>query len=175
MESLGNQRHKCILAGIPVNVTVNQIYEMGGSLNARAKTYFGKVYSKKPYANMITACYIDNYVSLLKFVDDEEERRKMAWEFTKNSMELDANAIRPDMMMEDKSVESDSIMKERMAKLLDKFQDGWCGMRYLMNLERHEKWNIKDFFENVINGKDIDHVVGRTFKQNLLVQVNILD
>lgn len=175
MKSLANSKHKCILAGIPVQVTVNQIYEMDGNLNTRAKTYFGKLYSKRPYANMVTACYIDNYVSLLKFVDDEEERKDMAWGFTRNSMSLPETQIRPDKMLEEVIVESDSIMKDRMVKLLDKFQNGWCGMRYLMNLERHEKWTVRVFFDEVINRRDIDHVVGKTFKQNLLVQVNILD
>lgn len=175
MKSSANSKHKCILAGIPVQVTVNQIYEMGGNLNMRAKTYFGKLYSKRPYANMTTACYIDNYVSLLKFVDEEEERRDMAWEFTRNSMSLPDNQIRPDKMLEEVVVESDSIMKDRMVKLLDKWQHGWCGMRYLMNLERHEKWTVRGFFDEVINKKDIEHVVGKTFKQNLLVQVNIID
>lgn len=168
-------RHKCILAGIPILVTVNQIYDMEGNLLSRARTYFGNAYSKVPYANLNTACYIDNYVAVSGFIQDEEERRVMAWRFTKNSMNLPEDEKRPDMMINDSLIESDSIMKERMVKLLDKFQDGWCGMRYLMNLERDEKWMIKDFFDRVINGKDIDHVVGRTFRGNLLVQVNILD
>lgn len=168
-------KYKTFIAGLPCLVTIDMIREMTGSLIERTKSYFGQYYCKEDHCNVVSGCYIDNYVSLINFIDDEEERRKMAWEFTKNSMELSELTVRPDLLYVDKPTETDSTMKIRFNKLLDKFPDGWCGMRFLMNLEWHEKWTVAGFFEKVIVAHDIDHVVGRTYKKNLLVRVNMID
>lgn len=166
-------KHRSIIAGIPVQVSINQIYDMGGSVVSRAKTYFGKRYGNGIY-NMDTATYIDNYVSLLKFISDEEELRNTAWEITLNTMEPE-DKTRPDKLVSEEGVKSDSVMKDRMIKLLDKFQNGWCTIRYLMNVESHEKFVLKDFFDDVIIKYDIDHEVKKTFKGNVLIDVNIID
>lgn len=168
-------KHRAIIAGIPVQVSETQIYDMEGSLVSRAKSYFGKNYSKIPFANMITACYIDNYLSMMKFIDDEEERRNMAWEFTKNSNGLEPEAIRPDLSVQEIGITSNSQMKIRMNKLLDKFQNGWTTLRYLMNLEKHEKFTIREFFDEVIVKNDIEHEIKKSFKGNVLIDVNIID
>jgi len=167
-------KYKCFIGGVPSLVTPDEVRELGGNLTERAKKYFGKWYCKEPYCTIMAACYIDNYIAILNFVDEEEERRNMAWEFTMNSMSLYHKTVRPDMLFVDKP-EVDSTMIVRINKLLDKFPDGWCGMRYLMNLEWHMKWTVLDFFDKVIVGHDIDHVVGKTFKKNLLVKVNMID
>ena len=168
-------KYKTIIAGLPTLVTVDMIRSMTCNLSERAKSYFGQYYCKEEHCNIVSACYIDNYITLIKFIADEEERRVTAWEFTKNSMDLDELTVRPDIIYVYKPIEADSTMIIRFNKLLNKFPDAWCGMRFLMNLEWHEKWRVSSFFQEVVVANDIDHIVGRTYNKFAMVRINMID
>lgn len=168
-------KHRCLIGGVPSLIPPDEIKKMDGNLIKRARSYFGKWYCKEPYFTIESACYIDNYIALSKFVDDDEEKRAMAWEFTQNTMDLSPMILRPDKLYSEKPKEADSTMILKMNKVLHRFSDGWCGMRYVMVLERYMEWNLPRFYDEVIVPYGIEHEVGRTFKGNNLVYINLID
>lgn len=167
-------KYKHLIAGVPVQMTEEKILELDDSLIRRAHLYFGKQYGNKGF-NQEVACYIDNYLAMGKFVDDEEERRDLAWTFVENSM--GATGDRPDRKYASEYfIDYTPQIKSKMNTLLDRHPDGWCFMRFLMNLEPMEEWTSHKFYEEVIKKLGIDNVKNNKETHNQLVaRINMFD
>jgi len=167
-------KYKHLIAGVPVQMTEDKILELGGTLIRRAHLYFGKQYGNKGF-NQEVACYIDNYLAVGKFIFHEEERRDMAWSLVQGSM--GATGVRPDKKYDSEYfIDYTPQIKSKMVTLLDRHPDGWCFMRFLMNLEPMELWTSQRFYEEVINKFGIDNIKNNKKTHNQLVaRVNMFD
>lgn len=163
-----------MIAGLPVYVHPDKIYELGGDLHYRSRKYFASNLGKHPYFSLSSASYIDNYLALNR-IDDEELRRNMAWEFTKNTMSINDNH-RPDHYF--MGYEGDSlqvVIKNKFINLLDKNENGWCNIRYLLTLDPNETWTIGRFFDEVIVEHNIDYNADKLFKNMPVIKINLFD
>lgn len=167
-------KFKHLVAGVPIQVTEEKLLRLEGPLVRRAHLYFGKQYGTKGF-NQEVACYIDNYVAIGKFVEDEEDRRDMAWTFVVNSM--GASGERPDKKYySEYFIDFSPQIKSKMNTLLDRHPDGWCFMRFLMNLEPMEQWTSHQFYEEVILKFGIDNIKNNKETHNQLVaRINMFD
>ena len=167
-------KYKYMVAGVPVQMSEEKILEQTGTLIRRAHLYFGKQYNQDGFTIEV-ACYIDNYLALKNLVSGESERKDMAWSLVQSSMGVDGD--RPDKKFEEKYFNNFiPQIKNKMNNLLDKYPDGWCFMRFLMNVEPLESWTTHQFYEEVILKNNIDNIKNsKETHRQLVARINMFD
>ena len=168
-------KDNCSIGGLFVMIHPQDNSLLKFNINQRSKKYFGSSYTNK-LLSVRNALYVENCVMLERFIDDEEELRKCAWEITMASMSnIGELETRPDLALgEDMSKIKQNKLKSKFLRILSRFVDkDWIPMRDSMMAESHLGLSYMAFFDEIIQKNNIIHKIKTNrFNLDMWVEVN---
>jgi hypothetical protein len=147
--AISSNKVKAVVAGMPLNITLEDLKVCAAPLEKKVWIYFSK-HDNCSACTTRTVVFIENYLALERFIDDDEERRQQAWEMSLETT-MRGNDIRPDILFKQERYDhvQPLIIKKIETKIrLDK--TGWINIKDLLGIEKYLNLDLLEYFEQII-------------------------
>jgi hypothetical protein len=154
--AISSNKVKAVVAGMPLNITLEDLKVCAAPLEKKVWIYFSK-HDGCSACTTRTIVFIENYLALERFIENDEERRQQAWEMSLEST-MKGSDIRPDILYKQERYDhvTPLIVKKIENKIrLDK--TGWINIKDLLGIEKYLNLDLKDYFEQIIVANGIEH------------------
>jgi hypothetical protein len=155
-QAISANKVKAVVAGMPLNITLEDLKVCSAPLEKKVWIYFSK-HDGCSAVNTRTIVFIENYLALERFIEDDEERRAKAWEMSLEST-LKGSDIRPDILY--KRERYDHVQPLIIKKIENKIRldkNGWINIKDLLGIEKYLNLDLLEYFENIIVANGIEY------------------
>lgn len=155
-QAVSSNKVKAVVAGMPLNITLEDLKVCSAPLEKKVWIYFSK-HDGCSAINTRTIVFIENYLALERFIQDDEERREKAWNMSLEST-LRGSDVRPDILY--KQERYDHVQPLIIKKIENKIRldkTGWINIKDLLGIEKYLNFDLKDYFEQIILANKIEY------------------
>ena len=155
-QAVSSNKVKAVVAGMPLNITLEDLKVCSAPLEKKVWIYFSK-HDGCSAVNTRTIVFIENYLALERFIEDDEERREKAWDMSGQTI-MRGSEIRPDILF--KQERYDHVQPLIIKKIENKIRldkTGWINIKDLLGIEKYLNLDLKDYFEQIILANGIEH------------------